>query len=84
MRPSPAHGLGSSQPQLYPTYYVTIASPISLNMIKKRINNGYYKTPDAFRAEFKTLFNNARLFNQEGSFVYVDSQVCHSHILAKA
>ncbi|CEI98505.1 Putative Adenosinetriphosphatase [Rhizopus microsporus] len=57
----------------YPLYYTMIKNPISLNMIKKRINSTYYRTIAQFRDDFHLMFDNARTFNEEGSFVYEDA-----------
>jgi ATP-dependent helicase STH1/SNF2 len=57
----------------YPLYYTMIKSPISMNMIKKRMNSTYYRTIAHFRQDFHTMFNNARIFNEEGSYVYEDA-----------
>lgn len=57
----------------YPLYYTMIKSPISMNMIKKRLNSTYYRTIAHFRDDFHLMFNNARIFNEEGSFVYEDA-----------
>jgi ATP-dependent helicase STH1/SNF2 len=35
---------------------------------------GYYKDVQAFRNDFKLMFRNAKTYNQEGSWVYVDAQ----------
>ncbi|KAI9487898.1 MAG: SNF2 family N-terminal domain-containing protein [Benjaminiella poitrasii] len=57
----------------YPLYYTMIKSPISMNMIKRRLNSTYYKNIAQFRDDFHLMFNNARIFNEEGSFVYEDA-----------
>lgn len=57
----------------YPDYYQLISQPIALSHIKKRANSGAYKTVQAFRDDFRLMFNNARTYNQEGSWVYVDA-----------
>ncbi|KAI8076515.1 SNF2 family N-terminal domain-containing protein [Gilbertella persicaria] len=67
----------------YPLYYTMIKTPISMNIIKKRINSTYYRTIAHFRDDFHLMFNNARIFNEEGSFVYEDAnemQVSNTHI----
>ncbi|KAF8499112.1 SNF2 family N-terminal domain-containing protein [Russula emetica] len=57
----------------YPDYYRIIASPIALSHIRKRINSHQYKTVTAFRDDVRLMFTNARTYNQEGSWVYVDA-----------
>jgi len=59
----------------YPEYYQIISHPIAMDQIKKRMKSAYYKTPTEFKDDFHQMFENARDFNQEGSWVYVDSEV---------
>ncbi|KAF4623491.1 hypothetical protein D9613_001581 [Agrocybe pediades] len=58
----------------YPDYYQLIKQPIALSTIRKRANSNFYKTVLAFRDDFRLMFNNARTYNQEGSWVYVDAE----------
>jgi ATP-dependent helicase STH1/SNF2 len=57
----------------YPDYYRIILSPIALSHIRKRINSHQYKTVTTFRDDVRLMFTNARTYNQEGSWVYVDA-----------
>ncbi|KAI0039556.1 hypothetical protein FA95DRAFT_1528440 [Auriscalpium vulgare] len=57
----------------YPDYYRIISSPIALSHLRKRINANQYKTVQAFRDDVKLMFGNARIYNQEGSWVYIDA-----------
>ncbi|EPY50243.1 ATP-dependent DNA helicase Snf21 [Schizosaccharomyces cryophilus OY26] len=59
--------------KLYPDYYLIIKTPIALDSIRKHINGTYYKSLDAMVSDFMTMFNNARTYNEEGSFVYEDA-----------
>ncbi|KAJ2914877.1 hypothetical protein MD484_g5545, partial [Candolleomyces efflorescens] len=58
----------------YPDYYQLISQPISLAQIRKRSNGGYYKNVLAYREDWRLMFNNARTYNQEGSWVYIDAE----------
>ncbi|KAF8887716.1 SNF2 family N-terminal domain-containing protein [Infundibulicybe gibba] len=58
----------------YPDYYQQITRPIALSHLRKRANGGQYKTVQAYRDDFKLMFNNARTYNQEGSWVYIDAE----------
>lgn len=58
----------------YPDYHVLIARPVCLKQIKRRIETRAYKTLEACRNDFRTMFNNARTYNQEGSVVWIDAQ----------
>lgn len=61
-------------PQEYPDYYQLISQPIALSMIRKRVNTHQYKNVLEFRDDFKLMFSNARRYNQEGSWVYIDAE----------
>lgn len=58
----------------YPDYYRIISQPIALSHLRKRGNSNYYKNVNAFREDWRLMFNNARTYNQEGSWVYVDAE----------
>ncbi|KZS90363.1 hypothetical protein SISNIDRAFT_488568 [Sistotremastrum niveocremeum HHB9708] len=58
----------------YPDYYTAIKQPISMNQIRKRASTGTYKTVRQYRDDWALMFNNARTYNQEGSWVYVDAE----------
>jgi ATP-dependent helicase STH1/SNF2 len=45
-----------------------------LNQLRKRYTSNYYKTVTAFRDDWRLMFDNARTYNQEGSWVYVDAE----------
>jgi len=57
----------------YPDYYQLIKTPIAMSHLRKRASTNYYKTVLAYRDEWRLMFNNARTYNQEGSWVYVDA-----------
>ncbi|KAA1468433.1 hypothetical protein DENSPDRAFT_833719 [Dentipellis sp. KUC8613] len=57
----------------YPDYYRVIATPIALSQLRKRISAHMYKTVTQFRDDVRLMFNNARTYNQEGSWVYLDA-----------
>jgi len=59
--------------KLYPDYYVLIEKPIALDIINTRIHSTYYDTVQDFINDFRLMFGNARKYNQEGSWVYIDS-----------
>lgn len=60
--------------KLYPDYYDLIKQPISIAQIKKRVNANQYKNVQAFREDWRLMFGNARIYNQEGSWVYLDAE----------
>ena len=57
----------------YPDYYTLIKNPISMNIIKERIHSFYYDNIQEFKNDFHVMFENARIFNEEGSIVYQDA-----------
>jgi ATP-dependent helicase STH1/SNF2 len=58
----------------YPDYFRIISHPIALSQLRKRGNSNYYKNVNTFREDWRLMFNNARTYNQEGSWVYVDAE----------
>jgi ATP-dependent helicase STH1/SNF2 len=58
----------------YPDYYQLIRQPIALSQIRKRSQSNYYKDVNQYKADWKLMFNNARTYNQEGSWVYNDAE----------
>lgn len=57
----------------YPDYHVIIQKPISLRQIRRRIDNRTYRTVTACREDVELMVNNAKTYNQEGSWVYNDA-----------
>jgi ATP-dependent helicase STH1/SNF2 len=66
--------LTSLRTQDYADYYQVIKTPIALAQLRKRMSTNYYKTVVAFRDDWKLMFENARTYNQEGSWVYIDAE----------
>ena len=59
--------------QEYPDYYQHIAQPIAMSHLRKRAQSGFYKDLQQYREDWRLMFRNARTYNQEGSWVYVDA-----------
>ncbi|KAJ7657873.1 SNF2-family ATP dependent chromatin remodeling factor snf21 [Mycena polygramma] len=57
----------------YAVYYQLITQPIALSHLRKRGQGPYYKDLQHYRNDWKLMFDNARTFNEEGSWVYVDA-----------
>ena len=55
--------------QLYPDYYQIISKPIAMVQIKRKIGRPTY-TLEAFKADMHLLWDNARTYNEPGSWVY--------------
>jgi len=58
----------------YPDYFQTITNPIAISTIRKRSSGSHYKTVTQYINDWRLMFNNARTYNQEGSWVYVDAE----------
>ncbi|KAJ1310927.1 hypothetical protein OPQ81_009439 [Rhizoctonia solani] len=59
--------------KMYPDYYKLIEKPIAMSHLRKRAAGGYYKTVSQYRDDWRLMFNNARTYNQEESWVYQDA-----------
>lgn len=59
--------------KLYSDYYVLITNPIALDTITKKAKNGTYQSLNDAREDFETMYNNAKFYNEEGSWVYNDA-----------
>ncbi|PPQ90452.1 hypothetical protein CVT25_014970 [Psilocybe cyanescens] len=57
----------------YPDYYQLIKVPMALSILRKRASSNYYKSVQTYRDDFHLMFSNARTYNQEGSWVYIDA-----------
>ena len=63
----------------YADYYIIITNPISMDIIKKKINREEYQTLKEFRDDVLLLCNNARTYNEDGSLLFQDAndiEVC--------
>lgn len=57
----------------YPDYYMIIKQPISMDMIKKKINKEEYSNLREFRNDIRLLCNNARTYNEDTSIIFQDA-----------
>lgn len=62
-------------PKLYPEYYSQVAEPIALDIIRKNIKRRKYATVEMFLADMNLMFNNAKMFNADGSQVFKDAVI---------
>lgn len=46
-----------------PNYYAVIRRPMDLNKMEERLDSGHYRDFAAFKADFKLIVNNCRLYN---------------------
>jgi len=57
-------------PVLYPDYYEVVHDPLDFGTVKKRMDAGEYEDPDEFATEVRRVWNNAFLYNQQGTEVH--------------
>ena len=57
----------------YPDYYTLIQTPIAMSHMRKRGTTSYYKSVTDYRNDWRLMFDNARTYNSEGSWVYNDA-----------
>ncbi|KAL9631568.1 MAG: hypothetical protein Q9204_004178 [Flavoplaca sp. TL-2023a] len=67
----------------YPDYYMIIKQPISMDMIKKKINKEEYSNLREFRNDVGLLCNNARTYNEDGSVIFQDANDIEAACLSK-
>ncbi|XP_071490334.1 probable global transcription activator SNF2L2 [Diadema antillarum] len=61
-----------------PDYYELITKPMDLKKIKDRIRQHKYRNLDDLERDTVLMFQNAQIYNLEGSRIYDDSIVLHS------
>ena len=57
----------------FPEYFDIIQRPISMYEIRKRIESQYYSQDESCLNDFKLMFNNCRIFNEDGSQIFKDA-----------
>jgi len=67
----------------YADYYEWVKRPIAIKQIKRRINRMYYKSTEEFLADWTLMFNNARVYNEEGSNVVRDADDIKAALMAR-
>ncbi|KAG8791106.1 hypothetical protein FRC16_000601 [Serendipita sp. 398] len=63
--------------KLYPDYYKVIPQPISLDMVKSRLELNGYPSLASVMAALELVFENAKTYNMEGSSIYNDAADLH-------
>ncbi|KAH6918912.1 Bromodomain-containing protein, partial [Coprinopsis sp. MPI-PUGE-AT-0042] len=56
---------------IYPEYYASVQRPISLAEIRSNVAAGAYQDVQGFKADMKLLFENARAYYREGSWMAI-------------
>ncbi|KDO20632.1 hypothetical protein SPRG_12989 [Saprolegnia parasitica CBS 223.65] len=54
-------------PESTPDYYVTVANPMDLSLIRSRVELGYYRQVDALLADVQLILDNCEKYNVETS-----------------
>ncbi|KAI9879237.1 MAG: hypothetical protein M1830_009168 [Pleopsidium flavum] len=57
----------------HPGYYVEIKEPIAVEVIKKKQKRRKYQSVDHFMKDIDTMFNNAKIYNEDESQVYKEA-----------
>jgi ATP-dependent helicase STH1/SNF2 len=70
---------GPPDMQDYPDYFVIIKRPICMKQIKKKIDKDANYTLSAFKADMHLLWDNARMYNVEGSWVHNAAEDMQEH-----
>ncbi|EED87257.1 predicted protein, partial [Thalassiosira pseudonana CCMP1335] len=53
-----------------PDYFEVIKNPMDLGTVKKRLENGLYRSINEVEVDINLTFDNAMLYNPEGSVVW--------------
>jgi hypothetical protein len=61
----------------YSDYYQLIKRPISLEEIKKQLDDGSYKSLEEVKDDLVHCFTNAKKYNQKNSSIWLDAKVLH-------
>lgn len=59
--------------KIYPDYYQVILDPMALDVVKKKLDSLNYTSLGAVKRDIDLMFNNAKLYNVEGSGIYMDA-----------
>ena len=57
----------------YPDYYQIIQEPICMEQIRKKVNKKEYQGLDGFAGDIKLMVRNAKMYNDDASFLYADA-----------
>lgn len=66
--------------QEYPDYYRIIKKPIAINDIMKKCRSKQYEKVKEFVDDWELMFENAKTFNGEESWIYADAKVLNSEL----
>ncbi|CAI5758413.1 unnamed protein product [Candida verbasci] len=69
--------------KLYADYYKIIKNPISINQIQKKLDQDNYDSYEEFINDLNLMISNAKTYNEEDSFVYIDAVAIENLINSK-
>lgn len=58
-----------------PEYFNEIKNPIAVDVIRKRVKRKKYSTVELFLKDLDLMFDNAKLYNQDGSDIFNDAVI---------
>lgn len=57
-----------------PDYFQIVKRPMDLTTIRRKLNNNDYKSIDAWATDVNQVWINAKLYNNEGTLIYIMAQ----------
>lgn len=69
--------------KLYPEYYEIIAEPIDFLEIEAKIKAEQYSCENDLVKDFKLMFSNCRVFNEENSPIYEDANLLEKYLMER-
>ena len=72
--------LDKPDPAAFPDYYEIIERPVAINDILRKCRNHMYRSIPEFRDDWKLMFDNAKQFNGEDSWVVADAQALEKEL----
>jgi len=72
--------LDKPDPAAFPDYYETIEKPIAINDILRRCRAHIYRSIPEFRDDWRLMFDNAKQFNGEDSWVVQDARALEKEL----
>ncbi|CAF3824420.1 unnamed protein product [Adineta steineri] len=67
----------------YPDYYESIENPIDMSIIKDKMDKGQYKREQDIVDDFNRMFNNAKIYNVDESYIYKNACLLEQLLIDK-
>lgn len=58
----------------YPDYYTLIKHPVALDIVLRNAKKGQYNSLEDVKQDLQVMYDNAKFYNEEGSWVYNDAE----------